>query len=97
MGVSNAVRFTGVQASAGVGFEFFAIIAVVVGGCCMAGGEGSAMGPAIDALIWGIAFIGIPHAGWSIDWRWTFIGVMLLAATLINHLVRERIRRPAGG
>ena len=97
VGVSNAVRFTSVQASAGVGFEFFAIIAAVVGGCRMAGGEGSAMGPAIGALIWGIAFIGIPHAGWSIDWRWTFIGVMLLAATLINHIVRERIRQRAGG
>lgn len=92
VGVSNAVRFTSVQAGQGVGAEFFYIIAAVVGGCRMAGGYGSAVGPAIGALIWGIAFIGIPQAGWNSDWRWAFLGVLLLVATLINHIVGERVR-----
>lgn len=92
VGISNAVRYTSVQAGQGVGAEFFYIIAAVVGGCRMAGGYGSAVGPAIGALIWGIAFIGIPHAGWNSDWRWAFLGVLLLLATLINHVVGERVR-----
>ena len=92
VGVSNAVRYTSVQAGQGVGAEFFYIIAAVVGGCRMAGGYGSAVGPAIGALIWGIAFIGIPQAGWNSDWRWAFLGVLLLVATLINHIVGERVR-----
>lgn len=92
VGVSNAIRYTSVQAGQGVGQEFFYIIAAVVGGCRMAGGYGSAVGPAIGALIWGIAFVGIPHAGWNSDWRWAFLGVLLLVATLINHLVGERVR-----
>ena len=56
----------------------------------MAGGYGSIVGPAIGALIWGIAFIGIPQAGWDLGWRWAFLGVLLLVATLINHFVGER-------
>lgn len=92
VGVSNAIRYTSVQAGQGVGQEFFYIIAAVVGGCRMAGGYGSAVGPAIGALIWGIAFVGIPHAGWNSDWRWAFLGVLLLVATLINHVVGERVR-----
>ena len=90
VGVSNAVRYTSVQAGQGVGDEFFFIIAAVVGGCRMAGGYGSIVGPAIGALIWGIAFIGIPQAGWDLGWRWAFLGVLLLVATLINHFVGER-------
>ena len=97
VGVSNAVRYTSVQAGQGVGAEFFYIIAAVVGGCRMAGGYGSAVGPAIGALIWGIAFIGIPQAGWNSDWRWAFLGGLLLVATLINHLVGERVRTERQG
>ena len=92
VGLSSAVRYTSVQAGQGVGAEFFFIIAAVVGGCRMSGGYGSAVGPAIGALIWGIAFVGIPHAGWNSDWRWAFLGVLLLVATLINHIVVERVR-----
>ncbi len=93
VGVSNAVRYTSVQAGQGVGQEFFYIIAAVVGGCYMTGGYGSAIGPAIGAMIWAIAFIGIPHAGWNSDWRWAFYGVLLLIATLINYIVGQRVRR----
>ncbi len=92
VGVSNAVRYTSVQAGQGVGAEFFYIIAAVVGGCYMTGGYGSAIGPAIGAMIWAIAFIGIPHAGWNSDWRWAFYGVLLLIATLINYIVGQRVR-----
>ncbi|MXX31400.1 MAG: ABC transporter permease [Chloroflexi bacterium] len=97
VGVSSAIRYTSVQAGQGVGQEFFYIIAAVVGGCRMAGGYGSAVGPAIGALIWGIAFVGIPHAGWNSDWRWAFLGVLLLVATLINHVVGERVRTARSG
>ena len=97
VGVSSAIRYTSVQAGQGVGQEFFYIIAAVVGGCRMAGGYGSAVGPAIGALIWGIAFVGIPHAGWNSDWRWAFLGVLLLVATLINHIVGERVRTARSG
>lgn len=97
VGVSRAVDFTSVQAGQGVGDEFFYIIAAVVGGCRLAGGYGSAAGPAIGALTWGIASVGMSQAGWNLDWRWTFFGVLLLVATLINHIVGERVRSVRSG
>lgn len=96
VGVANAVRFTSVQAGQGVGNELFYFIAAVVGGCRIAGGAGSAIGPAIGALIWGIAFTGIPLAGWNSDWRWAFLGVLLLVAATINHAVSRFAERETG-
>ena len=93
VGVASAARFTSVQAGQGVGNELFYFIAAVVGGCRIAGGAGSEVGPAIGALIWGIAFTGIPLAGWGSDWRWAFLGVLLLVAALINHAVSRFAER----
>lgn len=88
VGISTALRFGSVQAGQGVGSEFLYIIAAVVGGCLLTGGFGSAIGGSIGALIMGMAFIGIAFAGWNTDWRWLFVGVLLLAAVLINNFIR---------
>ena len=89
VGVTNAVRFRSVQAGQGIGLEFMYIIAAVVGGCLLTGGFGSAIGGSIGALIMGMAFIGIPFAGWNTDWQWLFVGVLLLTAVLINNFLRK--------
>ena len=65
--------------------EFTFIIAAVVGGCLLTGGFGSALG----ALIVGMAFIGIQFSGWNTDWRFLFLGAILLVAVLVNNLVRR--------
>jgi simple sugar transport system permease protein len=90
VGVSNAVRFTSVQAGQGVGEEFMYIIAAVVGGTLLTGGHGSALGAAFGALIIGMAFTGIAFAGWNTDWQWLFVGLLLLAAVLVNRYVRRK-------
>ena len=84
-----ALRLGSVQAGQGIGEEFIYIIAAVVGGCLLTGGYGSAVGAAFGALIFGMAFIGIQFAGWNTDWRYVFLGVMLLIAVLVNNLVRK--------
>ncbi|WP_298322012.1 ABC transporter permease [Haloactinopolyspora sp.] len=78
-----------VQAGEGVGNEFEYIIAAVIGGCLLTGGYGSAVGAGLGAFIFGMAKQGIVFAGWNPDWYWTFLGAMLLLATLMNMYVRR--------
>ena len=89
-GIIIALRLASTQAGQGFGEEFQYIIAAVVGGCVLTGGFGSAVGAALGALIIGMAFIGIQFSGWNTDWRFLFLGVILLAAVLVNTYVRRR-------
>lgn len=70
--------------------EFYAIVAVVIGGTLLTGGYGSALGAALGALIFGMVQIGILYAGIEADWFQFVLGGMLLAAVLINRFVRSR-------
>jgi simple sugar transport system permease protein len=89
-GIMIALRLASTQAGQGVGDEFQFIIAAVVGGCVLTGGFGSAVGAALGALIIGMAFIGIQFSGWNTDWRFLFLGVILLVAVLVNNYIRKR-------
>ncbi|MGH2969311.1 MAG: ABC transporter permease [Solirubrobacteraceae bacterium] len=89
VGIMIALRLGSIQAGQGIGEEFTYIIAAVVGGCLLTGGYGSAVGASIGALIVGMAFIGIQFSGWNTDWRFLFLGVILLMAVLVNNLVRK--------
>jgi simple sugar transport system permease protein len=90
VGVMITLRLGSVQAGQGIGEEFNYIIAAVAGGCLLTGGFGSAIGAAMGALIIGMTFIGIQFSGWNTDWRYLFLGVILLAAVLVNTYVRRR-------
>jgi simple sugar transport system permease protein len=89
-GIMIALRLASTQAGQGVGEEFQYIIAAVVGGCVLTGGFGSAVGASLGATIIGMAFIGIQFSGWNTDWRYLFLGVILLVAVLVNNYIRKR-------
>ncbi|HVL24537.1 MAG TPA: ABC transporter permease [Thermomicrobiales bacterium] len=88
--VIQVVGSTGADVLRGTQQEFYAIIAVVIGGTLLTGGYGSAIGAAIGALIFGMVRQGIVYAGVDADWFQVFLGGMLLLAVLINRFVRAR-------
>jgi simple sugar transport system permease protein len=79
-----------VQSGEGVGKEFLYIIAAVVGGCLLTGGYGSVVGAAVGALIFGMVQLGVVYAGWNPDWFKAFLGAMLLLATIVNLVVKNK-------
>lgn len=93
LGMHLLFAYQVMQSAEGVGQEFIYIIAAVVGGCLLTGGYGSVIGAALGALIFGMTQMGINYAGWNVDWFFTFLGVMLLLATLVNTYVQKK----AGG
>lgn len=95
VGTLTAFRLNSVQANVGDGQEFIYIIAAVVGGNLLTGGYGSVIGGAIGALIIAMSFQGIPFSGWNSDWRWLFVGVILLLSVLVNNYVRAKAEAAA--
>jgi simple sugar transport system permease protein len=89
-GMLIAFRLNSVQANVGDGEEFEYIIAAVVGGNLLTGGYGSAAGGAIGSLIMSMSTQGIPFAGWNTNWRFVFLGVILLLAVIANNYVRNK-------
>lgn len=70
--------------------EFYAIIAVVIGGTLLTGGYGSAIGAVFGALILGMVQQGIVFAGVDSDWFLVFMGTMLVIAVLVNTFIRRQ-------
>lgn len=90
VGMLLAFRLNTIQAGTGDGEEFDYIIAAVVGGTLLTGGYGTAFGGAIGAIIVAMATLGIPSARWNSDWRFLFLGVILLMAVIANRAIRTR-------
>ncbi|WP_018155246.1 ABC transporter permease [Demetria terragena] len=89
-GMHTLFQFGRVQSGEGIGLEFIYIIAAVVGGCLLTGGYGSVVGASVGALIFAMTELGINYAGWNPDWYRTFLGVMLVLATLANVWVKRK-------
>ncbi len=90
LGMHLLFNFNTVQSGQGVGNEFIYIIAAVIGGCLLTGGFGSVVGASVGALIFGMTQLGITYAGWNPDWFKTFLGIMLVLATVVNVYIRKK-------
>ena len=93
VGIIQAVRFTGADALRGQLQEFYAIIAVVIGGTLLSGGYGTVVGAVSGALIFGMVRQGIVMTGIDADWFQVFLGGMLLLAVFVNRYALVRAQR----
>ena len=71
--------------------EFETIIAAVIGGCLLTGGDGSAIGAVFGAIIFGLVMIGLTYTDFDQKWFQVFLGGMLLLAVLFNNAIRKRV------
>lgn len=90
VGVIQTLELGSGDVGRGVGLEFAAIAAAVIGGTLLVGGFGSALGAALGALIYGMVSQGIFYTNIDGNWFQLILGVMLLGAAWVNHIVRER-------
>ena len=93
VGIISFTQASSAVSEQGVGYEFYYIIAAVVGGCLLTGGYGSVIGAALGACVIGMAFEGVIYAGWDSSWDFTFLGVILFLAVAVNTLIYQRATR----
>ncbi|MGP8204616.1 MAG: ABC transporter permease [Acidimicrobiales bacterium] len=90
VGIISLTQSSSALSEQGVGYEFYYIIAAVVGGCLLSGGYGSALGPALGACIIGMAFEGVIYANLDSSWDFTFLGIVLFIAVVVNRVFYQR-------
>lgn len=89
VGVIQTILYNGAQVSNGQSFVFNSIIAVVIGGVLLTGGYGSVVGVILGTLTFAIVNQGIYYTGWNSDWASLILGILLLAAVLMNNTFRK--------
>lgn len=89
VGMGQAILYNSAQVSAGQSFIFNSIIAVVVGGVLLTGGFGSVIGIVFGTITFAIVNQGIFYTGFDANWASLIIGVLLLAAVLMNNTFRR--------
>ncbi|MBY0459754.1 MAG: ABC transporter permease, partial [Gemmataceae bacterium] len=78
--------------NAGVGWELYAILGAVLGGCSLRGGEGTAVGMVLGAMVLPVIENIVNFRGEKSDVIPFIVGVTLLVGTVIDELIRRRSR-----
>jgi simple sugar transport system permease protein len=89
VGMCQALLFNSAQVGGGQSFIFNSIIAVVVGGVLLTGGFGSVIGIFFGTITFAIVNQGIYYTNFDRNWSSLIIGVLLLAAVLMNNTFRK--------
>jgi ribose transport system permease protein len=89
-GVLLASRLSSGEPSAGLGFEFDVIVAVILGGTSLHGGEGSAFGTLIGALFVGVLYNALNLLQVQTFYRYLVLGSILISAVIIDEGIKRR-------
>ncbi|HRG55723.1 MAG TPA: ribose ABC transporter permease [Lacunisphaera sp.] len=85
-------RLNSAQPIAGINYELDAIAATVIGGTSLMGGQGSVIGTLIGALIMGVLRNGLNLLGVSSFIQQVVIGVVIIAAVLLDTFFKQSKR-----
>lgn len=83
-GIVNLSFLTNAQGTTGEGYELNVIAATVIGGCSVAGGEGSILGTVIGVLIMGVLNNGLILIGVSSFVQTICMGAVIIGAVAID-------------
>jgi ribose transport system permease protein len=78
--------------SAGAGLELYAILGAVLGGCSLRGGEGTAFGIVLGAMVLPVLEKLVSFRGLTNEVIPAVIGLTLLVGTIVDELIRRRSR-----
>jgi ribose/xylose/arabinose/galactoside ABC-type transport system permease subunit len=92
-GILTASRLAAGDPRIGVGFEFDAILAILLGGTSLQGGKGSVIGTLIGALIVAVLGNGLDMLNILTFWQSILKGVIFVFAIVINQKVLKNIGR----
>ncbi len=85
-GILMAARYSSGDLELGLGYDYSAISAVLVGGTAISGGEGSAVRSLIGAFIIGICQVLLLLNGFSTQIQYLVIGVIVLLVIMLQTL-----------
>ncbi|MFF3869746.1 ABC transporter permease [Micromonospora sp. NPDC001898] len=89
-GVIMAVQYFSIDANRGVGWELITIAVAVIGGTLLTGGYGSVLGTVLGAFMYAMVSAGLLLVGLQGYWVNIFVGIVVLAAVLLNRLFLKR-------
>lgn len=86
-GLAGLILFSELQdlsPTAGESYELYAIASCVIGGTSLSGGQGGLLGTVLGTLMIGVIQAGLVHAGIDSYWFRSFVGLLLVAAVVLN-------------
>ena len=87
-------RFGNIMVLAGIGLEFAAVAAVVVGGVSNMGGSGTIVGAILGGLLIDLLENSLYRtAAVSEFWRDAILGMLILLAVAVDYIVIGKLRR----
>jgi len=90
-GILTAARLGGALSTAGTGLELRVITACIIGGCSLAGGEGTMWGSFLGVILMVLVANAFNLTGVSPYWQRAIYGFILLAAVLFDAVRRRRM------
>lgn len=92
-GVLWVSKFASAQGDTATGYELNVIAACVLGGVNAAGGSGTISGVLLGSLLFGILNNALPLINVSPFWQQAIQGIIILAAILMNTIVKRNVDR----